>query len=91
MDPVRARWPEAALARHDVVVSAGALRHHRDLPAALRAMVLHASRLLLCAEDAGTPAPHEQVLAAPADRRSGSRRGTCSSPASWRRWACRPT
>lgn len=64
VDPVQARWPEAALAHHDVVVSAGALRHHRDLPTALRAMVLHAGRLLLCADDAGTPAPHEQALAA---------------------------
>ncbi|MFC3504056.1 class I SAM-dependent methyltransferase [Micromonospora krabiensis] len=64
VDPVRARWPEAAVAHHDVVVSAGALRHHRELPAALRAMVLHAGRLLLCVDDAGTPAPHEQVLAA---------------------------
>ncbi|MGV9978988.1 class I SAM-dependent methyltransferase [Micromonospora wenchangensis] len=64
VDTVHALWPHAAVAHHDVVVGAGALRRHRDLPAALRAMVLHADRLLLCVDEAGTPAPHEQVLAA---------------------------
>ncbi|MEW2383833.1 hypothetical protein AB0873_17340 [Micromonospora sp. NPDC047707] len=64
VDSVPARWPEAAVAHHDVVVSAGALRRHQDLLAALRAMVVHADRLLLCVDDAGTLAPHEQVLAA---------------------------
>ncbi|MFY1594747.1 class I SAM-dependent methyltransferase [Micromonospora sp. WMMD737] len=64
VDTVHALWPHAAVAHHDVVVSTGALRRHHDLPAALRAMVLHADRLLLCVDEAGTPAPHDQVLAA---------------------------
>ncbi|MFY1692839.1 hypothetical protein [Plantactinospora sp. WMMB782] len=64
VDPVLANWPQVAVAHHDVVVSVGTLRQHRDLPAALRAMVLHADRLVLCADDPGMPAPHEEVMAA---------------------------
>ncbi|MBU8860262.1 MULTISPECIES: class I SAM-dependent methyltransferase [unclassified Micromonospora] len=64
VETVRALWPHTALPHHDVVVSVGTLRRHHDLPAALRAMVLHAGRLLLCADEAGAPAPHEQVLTA---------------------------